>query len=130
MRFVSKNRITYIIIVRNLNFIKEDHILKLCGISYNSSFSYDRISTDKCTMTDFCILPNDRRSINKCSWCYFCTLCDPHIFSTLLILIFTQRLSQLQNKAADLRKYFPWISHSFKNILCYCLIQCIKFFYC
>ena len=77
MGFVSKNSISYIVIMRNLYFIKKDCIFEFCGISDNCSFSHNYISTDKCTMADFRILTDNSRPIDISSWSYFGNRCRP-----------------------------------------------------
>ena len=72
MRFIAKDSITDIIVMRNLYLIKEYGIFKFCGISYNGALSYDCIATDKCTVTYFCVFPDDRRSMNISSRCNGC----------------------------------------------------------
>ena len=72
MRFIAKNSITDIIVMRNLYFIKEYRIFKFCRISYNGALSYDCIATDKCTVTYFCVFSDNRRSMNISSRCNGC----------------------------------------------------------
>lgn len=51
MGFIPKYCISNIIIMRNLHFIKEHRILKLCGVSHNCAFANNGLAADKGTVT-------------------------------------------------------------------------------
>ena len=122
MRFISKHRITHIIIMRNLYFIEQNYILKLCRITDYRTLSYDGIATDKCTVSYFCILADDCRAMNVSRRKYVCRLGNPQILFHLIILLFGKCLSKLHNKISDFRKHFPRVSYTIKNIFRNCFI--------
>ena len=66
MCLVSKYRISDIIVMWNLYFIKQNDILKFCRISDYGSLSYNCIATDKCAVANLCIFSDDCRSMDVC----------------------------------------------------------------
>ena len=130
MCFVSKYGISNIVVMWNLYFIEQDNIFKFCRIADYSSLSYNCIAADKCTVTNLCIFSDNCRSVDICRFKYFCRFCNPNIFSYFIILVCRKCLSQFYNEITNLRKHFPRISHSFKDILCDCLVEIIHLCYC
>ena len=59
MRLESEDRITYIVIVRNLNVVADDNVLKFCGVADNALASDESAASDECTLTDFCLRSDD-----------------------------------------------------------------------
>ena len=121
MGFVSQYCITNIIIVRNLNIVKKDNILKLCRVSNYAALSHHRFAADKCAVAHFCVLTNDSWSVNTCGWCNFGGFCDPDVTLQMIILFRIQCFSQFYNEISNLWKNFPWISFPRKKLSCNCL---------
>ena len=127
MRFISKDSISHIIIMRNLHLIKKNGVFKLCGIAYYCSLSDNCFSSDKSTVTDFCIFSNNNRSVNAGCRRNLCCFCNPDVSFSVFILLRIQGISKLYNKISDFRKHFPRICFSLKQFRRYCLFQVQKF---
>ena len=123
MGLISQHSISNIIIMRNLNLVKQHCILKLCGISHNCALTNDSLAADKCTVAHLGVSANDSRSGDTCSRRNCSGSCDPYIFALLLIFRRIQCFSQLNNEISDLRKNLPRIGFSLKKLCCNGLIQ-------
>ena len=126
MRLKSKDTVPYIVIMRYLYLVKQDDIFKLCGISHYSTLSHNGISSDKGTVSYFCILVNNSRSVNTRCRCDGSTVCHPYMLFDLRIGILWKLCSKLQDKRTDLRQKLPWILCCLKQLCCDCFIQVIK----
>ena len=61
MAVVSEDGVTYIIVVRGLNMIEKDNVLELDRVAYNTVSSDQSRSSDKSTVSDFCVRSDDAR---------------------------------------------------------------------
>ena len=66
MGLITEDRISDIVVVRDLDLIEQDHIFKLRRISHDRALTDDGISADKCTVAHLCIFSDDRRTVDKC----------------------------------------------------------------
>ena len=55
MILITKDRISNIVITRNLNIVAENDIINLCGVSNNALYTYMIATSDKSTLTYFCL---------------------------------------------------------------------------
>ena len=118
MGFITENRISYIIIMRNLYFIKQNNIFKFSRITYYSSLSYDSVATDKGTVANLCIRTNNCRAINIRCWRNHSRFCYPHMFFYFFILIFGKKHSYFHNEVMNLWKNFPRIGFPLEKLSC------------
>ena len=95
MCFVSKDGIAYIIVMRNLYFVKQNHVLKFRRISDYRALADDRIAADKRAVAHLRIFPDDRRSMNISGRCDGRGSGDPDILSDFLIFLFGKCAAQL-----------------------------------
>ena len=72
MCLIAKDRIPYIIVVRNMYLIEQNYIFKLCRISNQCSLPDNSIAADKCSVPYLRVFADDRRPVNICRWEYFC----------------------------------------------------------
>ena len=110
MGLVSKDRISYIIVVWDLHFIEQDDILKFCRVTYDCTFAYDCISTDECALTHFSVLSDDRRSVDVGCLEYGCGFGNPYVFADLVVLVCRKGLAEFFDEVTDLWKDFPMVS--------------------
>ena len=112
--------------MRNLYFVEQDHIFQLGGVADNGSFTYDRIAADECTVAYFCFFSDDCRSVNVSP--VGATVADFAIqmSSPRFRILLRLRSLPVFDKIADLRKHFPRINGSFKQIFCNRFLEIIE----
>ena len=115
---VSKDCIAYIIIMRNLNIVTKNYILKLCRVSNHAAISHQSLSADKCAVTNLCIFTNNCRTIDTCGRCNLGRFCNPDVPLQMIIFISIQCFSQLYDEITNFRKYLPWIGFSLEKFSC------------
>ena len=115
MRFVAKNRVTDVIVVRNLYFIKENNIFQLGGVSNDSAFADDGVSADKSTLADLRAFSDNAWAVDGSGRCDTGIFCDPDIFAAFFVFCRIKRFAEFKNKVLDERKHFPWIRFAFKD---------------
>ena len=86
---ISENGITNVVIVRNLNLVKEDNVLKLCGVTNCSTFADNSALSDECTLSYLSTLPYDSRTMDISRRKDLSIFCNPYILSYLVVLIRT-----------------------------------------
>ena len=116
MGLVAQDRISHVIIVGNLHFIEEDHVLKLRGIPHHNSLSHNGVAPDEGALAHLRVLADNGRPVDISGLKHGGGLGDPHILPHLVILFRRKGLSQLLDKGADLRKHLPGIGHPLKNV--------------
>ena len=112
MSFIAQNRIPDIIVVRHLHLIKKNHILKLCGIAYHSSFSNQSAAADKGTVAHLGFPAHNNRPVQKRGRSDLCGLMDPHIAVSFFVFFRIQAVAQSNYKIADSLKRVPGILKS------------------
>ena len=90
VRFIAKNAVAHIVVMRDLYFVKEDHIFEFCRVADNGALADDRISADKCAVADLRVLINDAGTVEACRGGDFGRFCDPDVLAALLILVFRE----------------------------------------
>ena len=93
MRFVAKNRVTDVIVVRNLYFIKENDIFQLGGVTNDSALADDGISAVKRTLADLRALSADAWAVEGRGRCDTGIFCDPDIFTAFFVFCRIKRLA-------------------------------------
>ena len=118
MGFITQDRVTYIVIMRYLDVIKQYHIFQFRRISHHGMFPHDGTAANKRTVTDLSFFINDHRTMDICRRCHYCTSGDPYILAPPLKLVVRQFLSQLNDKITDQRQNLKRICLSLKNPGC------------
>jgi hypothetical protein len=59
MCVVSKDRVSNIVVMRNLNLVKKNYVLKLSRVAYYSSLAHDSITSNESALADFSIFIDD-----------------------------------------------------------------------
>ena len=108
MRIVSEDTVTYIVIVRSLNVIKEDNVLKFNGIAYYAVCTDECGASDECAVADFSLGTDDARCTEICRWEDLGCLMYPDILLNFFIII-SECGTQSKDKILDAFQCLPRI---------------------
>ena len=100
MGFVTQDTVAYIIEVRNLYVIKEDHVLQFHGIAYHTVFAHQSAAADIGTMPDFRTGTDDAGSAQEGGGGNGYGFVDPHCGGNFCV-VFTQVRAKRQNQIFD-----------------------------
>ena len=123
VRVKTEYAVAHIVVVRNFNFVKEDHVLELCGISDSSSVSDDRAAADKSALPYSRVFIDDAGTSDISAVKYRCALSDPDILAPLFESVLGKLIAKGNDKIADVPKNFPGICLSLKELCRNGLVQ-------
>src|ERR1051325_4132344 len=96
MRFVAKDRVSYVVKMRCNGMVEQQCILNLGRIAYDTIVSQNHIFTNVGVMADFAVSANDGRAFNHRAILDHCALADEDVFSDVRDAFATVFQSRLQ----------------------------------
>ena len=118
VRLHAEDRVAHVIVMRNLDPVEQDNVLKLRRIPDGRALSDDRAAADESALADLRVLPDNAGAGDGGGRRDLRALCDPDVFALLLILFRIQRGTELFDEIRDKRKCLPWIGQSLKQVFC------------
>ena len=107
---ISEDGIAYIVVVRCLNVIEEDHVLELYGVSYNAVSSDKSRTSYECAVSYLSVRSDDAWSSEICARENLCSLVNPYVLADLIVFCRIKSLSELDDHVLDALQSFPRIS--------------------
>ena len=114
MRLVAKDRIPYIIIMRNLYVIEKNDILEFGRVADDGVFADDSASSNKGTVPYLGFMIYDARPRYIRGWKYLGASGNPDIFVSFLVKRRIQSRPDLPDELPDIAKDFPRELFAFK----------------
>ena len=109
MRFVTKNRISYIIIVGYLNAVKDYAVFYLSGIAHNTALADESAASDKRTVSYLGICAYYAGGADICRGENLCAFGYPDVFAHQVVFFGAESFSYADNKILDFRQNLPRI---------------------
>ena len=126
VRLVTKNGISHIIVMRNLNIIKKNHVLQLRRIAYYCIGSDNYLSADKSAVANLRLRSDDYRPDNSCCRRNLGAFVNPDSLCRIHILIFRQGFSQLFHILPNMGQSLPGILKLLQQRFGHGVIQTVK----
>jgi hypothetical protein len=125
---VAQNAVAYIIIMRNLDVVEEDHILQFHRVTDHTVFSHQGAAPDEGTVADFRIGTDDAGGTQKCGGGDCCGLMYPDGGADFGV-IFSQTGTKGQNQILNSLQRLPGIVKAGKVVACQRMGQIVKIAY-
>ena len=112
---VAQNGVAHIVVVGNLDIVKENHIFQLRGVAHHAVGPHQGVAPDKGPGAHLGLRPDDAGPCNKVVGVNFGGFVDPHLFLGVVVLLLGEVLPQLPDKGADFWQSLPGIFHGLQQ---------------